>query len=246
MNQRNPAVEEYAELGRALLSLGWVPALRFLLRHAEVLHMLEGAAIGPVLEVGTDAGSLRADLAARGFSGVAIETSVAARATATQILADYPAVQVTDMLPSTTTNFAYLVAFEVLKHLAEDCEALAEWVQRLALGGRTPVSDPAYANRWTATDTWEGHVRRCRHYGYHLADIMEPVSARVYVRALSRRLSRDERRPQSGVLRTAKTRRSPVLRRWPDRLAPHVAIRQRWFADGVHSNGLLLEAERVR
>lgn len=266
MSDRDPAVTEDATYGRAMPSLGWVPAPRFLLRRAEVLRLLADAAPGRVLEVGAGAGSLLADLAPRGFTAVAVETGEQARALATRMLADWPALQVTADLPPAAEAFDYLMAFEVLEHIADDGAALADWVRRVKRGGRVLLSVPAYANRWTSTDTWAGHVRRydredlvalaeraglqvlsCRHYGFPLADVIEPVNAFLHGRQLRRTLSRDERSALSGIHRTAEARLYPLMRSWPGRVGMRAAIAvQRWFADGRRGNGLLLDAERLR
>lgn len=263
MTVADPAVVEDAEYGRALPSLGWVPAPRFLLRRAEVLHLLRGAVPGRVLEVGAGAGSLLADLAPRGFTAVAVETSPVARELATRILADYPDVCVAADLPPDAPVFDYLMAFEVLEHLADDRGALREWLRRLRPGGRVLLSVPAYSQRWTSTDIWAGHVRRydrsdlialaeevglrvssCRHYGFPLADIIEPINALGHARRLRVELTRDERSARSGVQRNTETLLYPLLRSWPGRLCLRSAIRlQRVFAGTRFGNGLLIDAE---
>lgn len=266
MSETDPAVTIDPELGRAMPSLGWVPAPRFLLRRAEVLRVIGDASPGRVLEVGAGAGSLFADIAMRGFSGVAVETSEAARALATRMLADQQSVEVTDELPPAEPTFDYLMAFEVLEHITDAKAMLQEWLKRLRPGGRVLLSVPAYAKRWTSTDTWAGHVRRydrrdlialaervgltvrsCTHYGFPLADAIEPINAAVRARRLKHHLSRDERSAESGIQRSVETRLFPLIRSWPGRLGLRAAVvMQRWFANANLGNGLLLDAELPR
>lgn len=266
MSGVDAAVTEDPEFGRAMPGLGWVPAPRYLLRRAEVLRLLADAPPGRVLEVGAGAGSLLADLAQRGFTAVAVETSDAARGLAARMLADCPGVQVSAELPTDELAFDYLLAFEVLEHIDGDASALRDWLRRLKRGGRVLLSVPAYAHRWTSTDVWAGHVRRydrqdlvalaegvglrvrsCRHYGFPLADAIEPVNAFVHARALRQDETRDARSAQSGIARSTESRLFPLLRSWPGRLCIRTSIAmQRWFADFSLGNGLLLDAELPR
>lgn len=252
-------VETDREFGRAMPALGWVPAPRFLLRRAVVLEALRDATPGKILEIGSGAGSLLADLAARGFSADAVETSDAARGLATRMLADCPTVQVHATIPAHGGPYDFLFAFEVLEHIEDDRAALAEWVRQLRPGARVLLSVPAYAKKWTATDTWAGHFRRydradlvrlaesvgidvcrCLHYGFPLADAIEPINAWVHARALRRQATRETRTAESGVRRSAETRLYPLMRSWPGRLAMRSGIALQRRFPGV-GNGLLLD-----
>lgn len=200
------AIIEDKYYGRAAPSLGWVPAPRFLLRRAVLLATFDALPRGRVLEIGCGAGSLIADLEKRGFSCTAVETSQAARALASRMLGDFPEVRVHQELdPAWAGYFDYLLAFEVLEHIEDDEGVLRQWLRTVRSGGRVLLSMPAHARRWTATDTWAGHVRRydrsdmialaensglrvlrCQNYGYPLANLLEPLNAWVHAWQLRR------------------------------------------------------------
>lgn len=204
---RDAAITEDRDFGRAAVALGWVPAPRFLLRRDAVLRRMRTLPRGRVLEIGCGAGSLLADLAALGFECTAVETAPAARALAERMVADLPNVTVHEMVREEWAGrFDYLLSFEVLEHIEDDTGALREWMRCLRPGGRLLLSVPAHAKRWTATDTWAGHVRRydradfialgeragarvesCENYGFPLANLIEPINAWAHGRALARR-----------------------------------------------------------
>ena len=56
--------------------------------------------------------------------------------------------------------FDLVCAFEVLEHLADDREAMAEWSSFLAPGGLLLVTTPADPDRYNAYDRYVGHLRR--------------------------------------------------------------------------------------
>lgn len=200
-------ITEDRDYGRAAVELGWVPAPRFLLRRDAVLRRMRTLPRGRVLEVGCGAGSLLADLAALGFECTAVETAEGARAMAARMVSDHPRIAVYDAVRDEWTGrFDYLLSFEVLEHIEDDSGALKSWMRCLRPGGRLLLSVPAHAKRWTATDTWAGHVRRydradfislaersgarverCDNYGFPLSNLIEPVNAWAHGRALERR-----------------------------------------------------------
>lgn len=204
---RDAAITEDRDFGRAAVALGWVPAPRFLLRRDTVLRRMRTLPRGRVLEIGCGAGSLLADLAALGFEPTAVETAPAARALAQRMVADHPRIQVHDAVRDEWAGrFDYLLSFEVLEHIEDDAGALESWTRCLKPGGRALLSVPAHAKRWTATDTWAGHVRRydrkdfialaeraglrverCENYGFPLSNLIEPLNAWAHARALARR-----------------------------------------------------------
>lgn len=263
---RDPAITVDRDFGRAAPSLGWVPAPRFLLRRAVVLERMRALPPGKVLEIGSGAGSLLADLYALGFECTAVETSAEARTLCAKMLADATRTTIVETVQEGwSACFDYLLAFEVLEHIDDDSGALRSWLRAVKPGGRVLLSVPAHAKRWTATDTWAGHVRRydradfvalaeragvrverCENYGFPLANLIEPVNAWAHARQLSDCASRDARTGESGVRRTAETRLYPLLTSFPGRLAMRAAFgMQRWFAGSELGNGFVLKGVKA-
>ncbi len=263
---RDPAITVDRDYGRAARALGWVPAPRFLLRRAVVLERMRALPPGKVLEIGSGAGSLLADLDALGFECTAVETSSAARELCARMLADarHSAI-VESVQEGWRGRFDYLLAFEVLEHIEDHVGALRGWLGALKPGGRVLLSVPAHGDRWTATDTWAGHVRRydrvdfvtlaegagikverCENYGFPLANLIEPVNAWAHARQLRTNASRDARTGESGVKRTAETRLYPLMTSFPGRLTMRLAFGvQRWFARTELGNGFVLEGVKA-
>lgn len=244
----DPAITEDRDFGRAAVALGWVPAPRFLLRRDAVLRRLRAMPRGRVLEIGCGAGSLLADLAKLGFDCTAVETAPAARELAARMLADLPGIVVHDAVRDEWAGrFDYLLSFEVLEHIDDDDGALKGWMRCLRPGGRLLLSVPAHAKRWTATDTWAGHVRRydrgdfiamaeragarveqCENYGFPLSNLIEPLNAWAHARALARRAAAggavDAANAASVVeMRDARSGESGVKRTVETRLYPLMA-----------------------
>jgi SAM-dependent methyltransferase len=239
---RDPAVTEDSQFGRAAVALGWVPAPRFLLRRDRVLARLRALPPGRVLEIGCGAGSLLADLAALGYECTAVETSPHARGIAARMLADHPGISVRETVGDDWEGrFDVLMAFEVLEHIDDAAGALASWIKYLRPGGRILLSVPAHAHRWTATDTFAGHVRRydradfialaeragarverCDNYGFPMANLIEPIKAWTHARELSS-VDRDRKAavtPEEIAARDARTSESGVHRDAEVRLFP--------------------------
>ncbi len=145
------------------------------------------------------------------------------------------------------------MAFEVLEHIEDDRAALAQWRQWLKPGGNLLLSVPAHMSQWTASDEWAGHYRRyerqgleslvaeCGYaidhleaYGSPLANLIDPIRARVHARQLSRRRregigGKDVGSSLSGVERPVEMRLYPHLCSIPGRLL----MRSSFLAQGV-------------
>ncbi|MEO8183080.1 MAG: class I SAM-dependent methyltransferase [Deltaproteobacteria bacterium] len=148
------------DLGLVADEFDWVPSPTFVLRRAAVLKRLSSWAPGRVLEVGCGSGALLYELALRGFVGVGVEASPAARILAEKLLAEQKGVRISEALPEDSATFDYLLSFEVLEHIEFDLAALSAWVERLRPGGQCLISVPAHSAKWNLTDTLAGHFRR--------------------------------------------------------------------------------------
>ncbi len=57
-------------------------------------------------------------------------------------------------------EYDYVVACEVLEHIADDMAALKEWKSYLNDTGKMIISVPAHWKRWGSSDEYVGHYRR--------------------------------------------------------------------------------------
>ncbi|EPR15506.1 hypothetical protein M527_24585 [Sphingobium indicum IP26] len=139
----------------------WVPAPRFVLRRDRVLAAAADLPLGMVIEIGCGSGALLREFAQRGHQCLGVETSAHARALAGEMLDAFPAARVVASLadePSAEADL--LIACEVLEHIEDDRNALAQWVASVRPGGRLILSVPAHMRMWGIRDVWAGHVRR--------------------------------------------------------------------------------------
>ena len=111
------------------------------------------------------------ELGLKGFEGIGVETSAAARKVAESILEDFKSIQIQDQIPPDSEAFDYLLSFEVLEHIENDHAALKEWASRLRPGGTCLLSVPAHRSRWNLTDVLAGHYRR-----YEKGEVQKLVS----------------------------------------------------------------------
>ena len=87
-----------------------------------------------------------------------------------------------EALPAGAT-YDLVCAFEVLEHIEDDVEALAQWTPSIAAGGHLMLSVPAFQDRYGPSDRLVGHYRRYEPEG--LADLLRSaglvdVSVRLY------------------------------------------------------------------
>lgn len=260
--------------GIAAAELGWVPAPRYLLRRAALLDLIGNDSPGAVLEIGCGAGALLYDLAQAGFYGIGVEQSPQACAVATQVLAGTPAFQVVSQLPEEKVmRYDYVMAFEVLEHIADDQAALCSWVQYLKPAGTLLISVPAHQKRWDQSDVWAGHYRRHEraelvakieragcivvtvyNYGWPLANWIEPVRSWVYGRRLQREARQHpQQKPdqltqtfRSGVERTAEVRLYPLYANWIGSriFSSFFWLQRRFFATDWGTGYLVLARKR--
>ena len=147
--------------GPSAPELGWVPAPRYALRRRRVLALLDRLPRGEVLEVGCGAGALLGELADRGMTCTALESSAQARGVAKRMNETRRGIEI-HSAPAANWSAAFdlVIALEVLEHIEDDAAILRLWRGWLRPGGRVLLSVPARSSRWSATDTWAGHFRR--------------------------------------------------------------------------------------
>jgi SAM-dependent methyltransferase len=223
-----------------------VPSPGYLLRRDRILRLLDAITPSDILEIGCGAGALLHELAELGFTCTALESSMVAQDMARQMNANSN-VKITDT-PDNAWNdrFDCVMAFEVLEHIENDRDALMQWRKWLKPGGVLLLSVPAHMRQWTASDERAGHYRRyerkaleallCEEegfviehlesYGSPLANLMDPIRARVHAGQLRRRKQegcddRDTNNSRSGVERSVEARLYPCLCSFPGRVLMH-------------------------
>lgn len=207
-------------------SLGWAPPVRYLLRRARILRLLEQTPIGDVVEVGCGAGALLDDFSCRGFNVIGVETSSHALALARRLAKHGGGTQnlVDTVSPAWLAKKDLVCSFDVLEHIEDDGAAITQWVSWLRPRGLLMLSVPAHRHRWSAGDEWAGHWRRYDRtdlisllhnhdlsivhfecYGFPLGNLTERIGSRLYKRLLSERAVNTNRQmatAQSGIERT--------------------------------------------
>ena len=223
---------EHPVFGLSAPELGWVPSLRYSLRRERVLDLADRLPRGPLLEVGCGAGALLHDLAGRGFTCTALETSAEALELARALHQGRPGVEIhAAPRPDWDGRFDALVSLEVLEHVEDDAAALRCWRGWLRPGGHLLLSVPARPDLWNASDVWVGHYRRydregllhllgregftvlhAECYGYPLANLTESVRGWFHGRRLraAGAPAAAEGTARSGIERGLETRLYPL------------------------------------
>lgn len=140
----------------------WVETPMFMLRQDCLRRATIDWKAGRFLEVGAGTGRLTRSFLERGFSGVCYDLGAENRDRLRRSLSSFgERVQVVDSLEQVETgSFDYVLAFEVLEHIATDTEALRSWVRFLKPGGRILISVPAHMRKYNSEDRAVGHYRR--------------------------------------------------------------------------------------
>jgi SAM-dependent methyltransferase len=136
-------------------------APRASLRYDVVRRILRDLKPRTVVEIGCGQGALGARISETA-EYVGLEPDENSYATAVSRIASRGGRVIcgtSDSLPDGAA-FDLVCAFEVLEHLEEDEDALAEWIGLVRPGGHLLLSVPAFQDRYGATDALAGHIRR--------------------------------------------------------------------------------------
>lgn len=264
------AFSSYSQLtGIVAPELGWTPPIRYLLRRQRILSLLESLPRGRLLEVGCGGGALLCDLTRMGYSVHGLETSPAALRLATKLAGASASPHQVTAQPGEAWNgsFDCVCAFDVLEHIEDDAQALAQWVRWMAPDGKLLLSVPAHRSRWGAGDVWAGHFRRYDRrdllalaeaaglaverlecYGFPLANLTELLGNVAYRRMIAARAntSKAESTAESGIDRRSYSRVAKLMFSLPGRAALSVAgVAQSLTLRTDWGSGYLLLAHRA-
>lgn len=244
----------------------WVPAPRYLLRRSRILGLFNDLPAGKLLEFGCGSGALLSELSRLGFQCSAIEESTPAISIAVAFnpVSNFYK-KITD---NREENFDYITAFEVLEHIEDDLNALANWKNLLCSQGKLLLSVPAHPHKWNATDEWAGHVRRyskkgliavlhqagykilhIESYGFPLANIIEPIRAKYHQKELFKRNKKNTNvtrtnNYQSGIDRNLESKLFFLLKNPIGKLIMFFFIKlQAIFSNSELGNGFIILAE---
>jgi len=139
----------------------WVPAPRYVLRRDRLLAHLGERPRGSILEIGYGSGALLCELGDDGFQATGLDTSDDALSVASRFAQATSRVTLaTEPGPDWTEAFDFLLACEVLEHIAEDVSTLCDWTRWVKPGGTVIIAVPAYPWLWGPHDRMVGHYRR--------------------------------------------------------------------------------------
>lgn len=250
---------------------GWVPAPRYLLRRDRVLNIMDSLPRGDLLEIGCGSGALLNDLAEMGFCCEGIEISPAALAIARYVNRNSANVSIWEKEQKDWQyKFDYLLALEVLEHIADDLDALKQWSTLLKPNGSLVASVPAHPTRWNAFDVRAGHFRRYQRdqlirlmedagfstqeiecYAFPLGNILEPIRAQHCLRLQGGEkilgVEEDQRMlntKRSGVERPLETMLYCLQASWVGtRIMQFFCMLQGWFTRTNLGNGYIILAK---
>lgn len=274
MNQKSEVVR-HPLYGVALPDRNWVPAPSYVLRRRRILNLFSDFEPGRLLEVGSGAGAMLADLSRMGHRCDALETSPEARKLANLINSGDSNVAIHgEAQDGWSGAFDTVLAMEVLEHIEDHAAALENWSSWLRRDGRLVLSVPAHPRLWNASDVWAGHFRRYTRdglkqvveeagflvehmecYGFPLSNVIEPIRARVHARRLDEEKVADASGEEdghahgsarSGTERGIETRLYPLQASWAGSLAMRLFFALQYlFLRTDRGTGYIVVARRV-
>ena len=132
----------------------WYRERRYLIAQA-----IEGLPPGRALDIGAAAGGNTAVLQSAGWQATALEFSETgvdlARSRGLDVVQGDAR-----SIPFPDDHFGLVVAYDVLEHIEEDDQVVAEIARVVHPGGRVLIAVPADPRLWSAHDEAVGHVRR--------------------------------------------------------------------------------------
>ncbi len=200
-------------------ALGWIPAVRYLLRRARIMALTRSWRPGRLLEIGCASGALLIEFQRRGFDVTGVETYAKARVLAEEMgRAFHAAIPIVPGL-DLSAGFDVVISCEVLEHIEDDLGALKDWAAQLRSGGRLLLSVPAHPRLWNVRDELAGHCRRyerdhlvrligeagfevesVEHYAFPLGELLRWGGVFFYGRtAAPQALPREARAAESGI-----------------------------------------------
>lgn len=204
----------------------WSKTPKHLLRESCVKQMSRRWQPGEFIELGSGTGAMTRIFLEKHYQGICYDLGEENRKVARENLAEFgdsvKIIETFEELPE-GKKFDYLLAFEVLEHIANDLETLKKWSQYHKKQGLLMVSVPAHMRKYSEEDEAVGHIRRYEkneliallekagyqnihvvNYGFPVGNITRLLSRHLQKQlANNKSLSAEEKSIKSGVERSA-------------------------------------------
>lgn len=135
---------------------------KLVLRESCVHDVSKNWVPGKFVEMGAGTGGMTRLFLDRGFFGACHDLGADSREMMRGNLSAYQDnIRVVESLEELEKKaYDYLLAFEVLEHIQDDLNVLAEWAEYVKPGGKLLLSVPAHQKKYGKSDELVGHVRR--------------------------------------------------------------------------------------